>query len=119
MRKLQRQGAPPTFWRSKAGEGGGVDPNDVVAKDAERRIKAVMRYVRVEWDGDRPRVVVEYEADGVAKSFTWSIRSRGRIQAHVRLNSERPLVLTTLTGDKLTREKKNMKVLATKHISLA
>ncbi|WP_309544053.1 PaRep2b protein [Pyrobaculum aerophilum] len=116
---MQRQGASPTFWRSKAGEGGGVDPNDVVAKDAEKKIKAVIRYVRVEWDGDRPRVVVVYEADGAAKSFTWSIRLRGRIQAHVRLNSERALVLATLTGDKSTREKKNMKVLATKHLSLA
>ncbi|RFA95761.1 PaRep2b protein [Pyrobaculum aerophilum] len=44
-----------------------VDPRGLVVEEAERGIKAVIRDVRVMREGGRPRVIVEYEVNGVTK----------------------------------------------------
>ncbi|AAL63662.1 paREP2b [Pyrobaculum aerophilum str. IM2] len=94
-----------------------VDPRGLVAEDAERGIKAVIRGVRVEWDNNRPRVVVEYEINGVVKTFyfTWGATG-GRIQASVRLNDEKALVLATLLGDEAIKGKSGTVKLVTNHL---
>ena len=41
-----------------------------------------MRDVKREWEDGRPRVVIEYEANGEKRSFhfTWHVVTKGRIQ---------------------------------------
>ncbi|MEM0484378.1 MAG: PaRep2b protein [Pyrobaculum sp.] len=95
-----------------------VDPRGLVAEDAERGIKAVVRDVRVVRDGDRPRVVVEYEVGGDEKSFSfiWGVTTTGKVIAGVKLNDERALVLTALLADKAIRGKKGHMTLYAKHL---
>lgn len=40
-------------------------------EDAERDIKAVIKDVKVKWEGGGPRIVVEYETNGEAKSLSF------------------------------------------------
>ncbi|AAL63574.1 paREP2b [Pyrobaculum aerophilum str. IM2] len=95
-----------------------VDPRGLVAEDAERGIKAVVRDVRVVRDGDRPRVVVEYEVNGEAKSFSfiWGVRKGGIVMANVWLVEERAAVLATITGDQTIRGEGRNRVLSAKHL---
>ncbi|WP_258870422.1 PaRep2b protein [Pyrobaculum aerophilum] len=95
-----------------------VDPRGLVAEDAERGIKAVIRDVKVVRDGDRPRVVVEYEVNGVTKSFSfiWGVTTRGRVIAGMKLNDEKALVLAVLIGDKAIREKRGSITLTARHL---
>ncbi|MEM0485214.1 MAG: PaRep2b protein, partial [Pyrobaculum sp.] len=95
-----------------------VDPRGLVAEDAERGIKAVIRDVKVLRESGRPRVVVEYEVGGETKSFyfTWGVTKGGAVTASIRLDDERALVLAALLGDKTIREKKNVVVLFARHL---
>ncbi|WP_333638975.1 PaRep2b protein [Pyrobaculum aerophilum] len=94
-----------------------VDPRGLVV-EVERGLKAVVRDVRVERDGDRPRVVVEYEVNGEAKSFSfiWGVRKGGIVMANVWLVEERAAVLATLTGDQTIRGEGRNRVLSAKHL---
>ncbi|RFA95838.1 hypothetical protein CGL51_06740 [Pyrobaculum aerophilum] len=95
-----------------------VDPRGLVVEDAEKGIKAVVRDVRVERDGDRPRVVVEYEVNGVTKSFSfiWGVRKEGIVMASVWLTEEKAVVLAALLNDKTIREKRNTATLSAGHL---
>ncbi|WP_181933470.1 PaRep2b protein [Pyrobaculum aerophilum] len=95
-----------------------MDPRGLVVEDTESGIKAVIRDVRVEWDGDRPRVVVEYEVGGEAKSFsfTWRVAKRNAIQTGVWLNDERALALAVLLGDETIRGKRGTVSLYTSNL---
>ena len=101
-----------------AREAGSADPRGVVAEDAERGVKAVVKDVKLEWEGDRPRIVVEYETNGRIEtfSFVWGVRSEGKVRASVRLDYERAAVLATLTGDDSLRGKKGVVMLYAKHL---
>ncbi|WP_258870402.1 PaRep2b protein [Pyrobaculum aerophilum] len=94
-----------------------VDPRGLVV-EAERGLKAVVRDVRVMRDGDRPRVVVEYEVNSVTKSFSfiWGVRKGGIVIASVNLSDERPLVLAALLNDKTIRRKRGAMRLYAKHL---
>ncbi|WP_333639150.1 PaRep2b protein [Pyrobaculum aerophilum] len=54
--------------------------------------------VRVAQENGRPRVIVEYEVNGVVRpiSLTWYTTSDERVMTTVRLNDERALVLASL-----------------------
>jgi len=95
-----------------------VDPRGLVVEDAEKGIRAVIRDVRVVRDGDRPRVVVEYEVNGKAKSFSfiWGMRKEGIVMANVWLVEERAAVLAALTGDQTIRGKRGTVTLYAKHL---
>ncbi|AFA40143.1 PaRep2b protein [Pyrobaculum oguniense TE7] len=103
-----------------AREAESIDPRGMIVEDPERGVKAVIRDVKLAWDGIRPRVVVEYEAGGVVKSFsfTWSMYGNRRIMANVKLNKERAAVLAALTGDNELRRKKRTTLHATHLIAL-
>ncbi|WP_258871793.1 PaRep2b protein [Pyrobaculum aerophilum] len=94
-----------------------IDPRGLVVEDAERRIRAVIRDVKVVRDGDRPRVVVEYEVNGEPNSFffIWGVTTRGKVTAGVRLDDERALVLAVLLNDKTIKEKGRV-ALSAKHL---
>ncbi len=94
-----------------------VNPKGIVVEDAEKGIKAVIRDVRVEWEGNRPRIVVEYEVSGKAESFyfTWgvkrgdtTVKRDGTILANIKINEERALVLAALTGDEAIKGKRDV-----------
>ncbi|MEM0484239.1 MAG: PaRep2b protein [Pyrobaculum sp.] len=95
-----------------------VDPRGLVVEDAEKGIRAVIRDVRVVRDGDRPRVVVEYEVNGKAKSFSfiWGMRKEGIVIASVWLNEEKAPVLAALTGYQTIRGKRGTVTLYAKHL---
>ncbi|RFA93304.1 PaRep2b protein [Pyrobaculum aerophilum] len=95
-----------------------VDPRGLVAEDAERGIKAVIKDVRVMREGGRPRVVVEYEVGGDVKSFSfiWGVRKGGGIVAGLDLNDEKALMMAALLGDKAIRGKKGHMTLSAKHL---
>ena len=95
-----------------------VDPRGLVVEDAEKGIRAVIRDVKVERDGDRPRVVVEYEVNGKAKSFSfiWGMRKEGIVIASVWLNEDKAPVLASLTGDQTIRGKRGTVTLYAKHL---
>ncbi|WP_309544141.1 PaRep2b protein [Pyrobaculum aerophilum] len=95
-----------------------VDPRGLVVEEAERGIKAVIRDVRVMREGGRPRVIVEYEVNGVTKSFSfiWGVTTRGRVIAGVNLNDERALALAALLDDETIRGKRNVVTLYAKHL---
>ena len=82
-----------------------VDPKGMVVEDKERGVKAVIKDVKVMWEDGRPRIVVEYEAGGDVKSFSfiWGVYESGRVRADVRLDEERAAVLAALTGDESLR----------------
>ena len=46
-----------------------LDPKKVVVEDPESGVRAVVRDLRLEWVDGRPRVIVEYEANGRVKTF--------------------------------------------------
>ncbi|AFA39268.1 PaRep2b protein [Pyrobaculum oguniense TE7] len=93
------------------------DPRGMVAEDPERGIKAVVKDVWVQWEGGRPRVVVEYEANGKAKKYTfiWGVVTGGRVSVKVRLDEEKAAVHAALTGDGSLRGKKHV-TLTAKHL---
>ncbi len=95
-----------------------VDPRGLVVDDAERGLKAVVRGVRVEREGGRPRVVVEYEVGGDVTSFSfiWGVRKGGGIVAGLDLNDEKALMMTALLGDKAIMGKKGHMTLSAKHL---
>ncbi|MCX8137850.1 PaRep2b protein, partial [Pyrobaculum aerophilum] len=96
-----------------------VDPRGLVVEDAEKGVKVVIKDVRVMREGGRPRVVVEYEVNGKAKSFSfiWGvITTRGTVTASVNLNDEKILVLAALLGDKAIRGKRGAVALYAKHL---
>ncbi|MCX8138022.1 PaRep2b protein, partial [Pyrobaculum aerophilum] len=95
-----------------------VDPRGLVVEDAEKGIRAVIRDVKVERDGDRPRVVVEYEVGGDVKSFSfiWGVTTTGKVIASVNLNDERALALAALLDDETIRGKRNVVTLYAKHL---
>ncbi|MCX8137095.1 PaRep2b protein, partial [Pyrobaculum aerophilum] len=95
-----------------------VDPRGLVAEDAEKGIKVVVRDVKVVRDGDRPRVVVEYEVNGEPNSFSfiWNVTRRGAVTAQVRLNDERALMMAALVNDETIRGKRNTVSLYAKHL---
>ncbi|AFA38267.1 PaRep2b protein [Pyrobaculum oguniense TE7] len=94
-----------------------IDPRGMVAEDKERGIRAVIRDVKAEWEGNRPRVVVEYEANGRAESFSfvWGVERDGGVRADVRLDEERADVLAALTGDESLKGK-DKATLRAKHL---
>ena len=94
-----------------------VDPRGLVV-EVERGLKAVVRDVRVVRDGDRPRVVVEYEVGGDVTSFSfiWGVRKGGGIVAGLDLNDEKALMMTALLGDKAIMGKKGHITLSAKHL---
>ena len=95
-----------------------VDPRGMVAEDKERGIRAVIKDVKLEWEDDRPRITIEYEAGGEKKSlyFTWGVGNKGDVLAGVRLNEERSAVLAALTGDEKLKGRKGSKNLFAKHL---
>ncbi|MEM0484932.1 MAG: PaRep2b protein, partial [Pyrobaculum sp.] len=95
-----------------------VDLRGLVVEDAEKGVKVVIKDVRVMREGGRPRVVVEYEVNGVTKSFyfTWGVRKGGIVNAGVRLDEEKAAVLAALTGDKTIRGKRGAMRLYAKHL---
>ena len=82
-----------------------IDPRGVAAEDKEKGVKAVIRNVKVMWEEGRPKIVVEYEADGRKEtfSFIWGVEKDGKVRAKVRLNYEKAAVLAALTGDESLR----------------
>nr|WP_258870344.1 PaRep2b protein [Pyrobaculum aerophilum] len=95
-----------------------VDPRGLVVDDAEKGVKVVIKDVRVIREGGRPRVVVEYEVNGVTKSFyfTWGVRKGGIVNAGVRLDEEKAAVLAALTGYQTIRGKRGTVTLYAKHL---
>ncbi|MEM0484029.1 MAG: PaRep2b protein, partial [Pyrobaculum sp.] len=95
-----------------------VDPRGLVAEDAEKGIRAVIKDVRVMREGGRPRVVVEYEVNGEPNSFSfiWGVTRRGGVMASVRLDDERALVLAALLGDGSIKGKRGDVTLYSKHL---
>ncbi|MEM0277520.1 PaRep2b protein [Pyrobaculum sp.] len=95
-----------------------IDPRGMVAEDKERGIKAVIRDVKVMWEDGRPKIVVEYEANGRTEtfSFTWGVYKSGKVRASVRLDEEKAAVLATLTGDETLKGKKDVVTLYAKHL---
>ncbi|ABP50075.1 MAG: PaRep2b protein [Pyrobaculum arsenaticum] len=87
-------------------------------EDAERDIKAVIKDVKVKWEGGRPRIVVEYEANGEAKSlsFIWGVATGGKVIAGVKLSYEKAAVLAALTGDDRLKGRKGVAALYAKHL---
>ncbi|MEM4792842.1 MAG: PaRep2b protein [Pyrobaculum sp.] len=98
-----------------------IDPRGLAVEDPERGVKAVIRDVKVVWKGVRPRIVVEYEANGEAKSFSfaWGMYGDRRIMANAKLDEERAAVLAALTGDGELREKKHAALHATHLFAMA
>ncbi|RFA97739.1 hypothetical protein CGL51_02145 [Pyrobaculum aerophilum] len=93
-----------------------VDPNGIVAEITERGIKAVIKSIRIEWEKDRPKIVVEYEVGGEVKSFFFTWGAEGKVRTNVRLNDERAAVLAVLTGDNSIRGKRGNKPLYARHL---
>ncbi|AFA38660.1 PaRep2b protein [Pyrobaculum oguniense TE7] len=95
-----------------------IDPKGMVAEDKERGVKAVIRNVKVMWKDGRPKIVVEYEANGRTEtfSFTWGVYKSGRVRAGVKLNEEKAAVLAALTGDGKLRGKEGVAELTAKHL---
>ncbi len=95
-----------------------VDPRGLVAEDVERGMRAVVKDVKATWEGGKPRVVVEYEVGGDAKSFffTWRVKTGGGVIAGVKLNDEKALVLAALLGDGAIREKRGSITLTARHL---
>ena len=58
----------------------------MVAEDPESGVRAVVRDVKREWVGRRPRIIVEYEASGRVETFyfTWGVKEG--VRADVKLN---------------------------------
>ncbi|AFA40186.1 PaRep2b protein [Pyrobaculum oguniense TE7] len=95
-----------------------IDPRGMAVEDPERGIKAVIKDVWVEWDGNRPRIVVEYEANGQTETFyfTWGAATGEGVRASVKLNRERAAVLAALTGDESLKGKKGVAAFFPKHL---
>jgi len=95
-----------------------VNPRGLVVEDPGAGVRAEIRDVRVEWTGRRPRVVIEYEAGGQIKSFSfiWGLKTRRAIVATVKLNAERALLLAALTGDGRLKGKRGALQLHAKHL---
>ncbi|WP_333638687.1 PaRep2b protein [Pyrobaculum aerophilum] len=95
-----------------------VDPRGLVVEDAEKGVKVVIKDVRVIREGGRPRVIVEYEVNGKAKSFSfiWGVTTRGRVIAGMKLNDERAITLATLLGDGAIGEKRGSITLTARHL---
>ncbi|WP_333639182.1 PaRep2b protein [Pyrobaculum aerophilum] len=95
-----------------------INLKDITVEDVKKGIRAIIRSVRVEWENNRPRVVVEYEINGEVNtfSFIWGVITGGRIRASVKLNDERALVIAALTGDEIVKEKRGNVVLTTNHL---
>ena len=95
-----------------------VDPRGLTVEDPERGIKAVIKDVKAEWDDGRPKIVVEYEANGRTEifSFTWGVYKSGKVRASVRPDEEKAAVLATLTGDETLKGRKGVAVLYPKHL---
>ncbi|RFA95129.1 hypothetical protein CGL51_08265 [Pyrobaculum aerophilum] len=95
-----------------------INLKDITVEDVKKGIRAIIRSVRVEWENNRPRVVVEYEINGEVNtfSFIWGVITGGRIRASVKLNDERALVIAALTGDETIKEKRGNVVLTTNHL---
>ena len=95
-----------------------LDPKKVVAEDKERGIRAEVKDLRLEWEDGRPRIVVEYEANGRNESFhlVWGVRAEGKIQASVDLDDERAAVLAALTGDESLKGRRGVAALFAKHL---
>ena len=82
----------------------------------ESGMKGEVKDLRRERVGRRPRVVVEYEANGRAGSsyFTWGVKEG--VRAGVKLNDG---VKATLTGDELIKGKKKVTLTARHLLVLA
>ena len=95
-----------------------IDPRGVAVEDPERSVKAVIKDVWVEWDGNRPRIVVEYEANGRTETFylTWGAATGEGVRASVRLDEEKAAVLAALTGDVSLKGKKGVAAFFPKHL---
>ncbi|WP_258870175.1 PaRep2b protein [Pyrobaculum aerophilum] len=91
---------------------------DIVVEDAERGIGAVIRDMRVEREGDRPRITVEYEVNGRVESFSfiWGVKTDGKIRASVWISDEKALVLAALTGDETIKGKRDAVSFHAKHL---
>ena len=91
-----------------------LDPKKVVAEDPERGIRAVIRDLRREWINGRPRIIVEYEANGEKRFFffTWGVVKGGSVQAGVDLNDVKAVVLAALTGDESIKGKEQVTLTA-------
>ena len=94
-----------------------IDPREMIVEDPERGVKAVIKNVKREWDKGRPKIIVEYEANGQTEtfSFTWRVETGGGIRASVRLDEEKAAVLAALTGDESLKGK-NKTSLTAKHL---
>ena len=95
-----------------------IDPRGMVAEDPERGVRAVVKDVKVMWEGGRPRVVIEYEANGRTEtfSFTWYVATDGAVRAGVKLNEEKAAVLAALTGDETLKGRKGVVTLTAKDL---
>ncbi|ABP49909.1 PaRep2b protein [Pyrobaculum arsenaticum] len=95
-----------------------IDPRGLAVEDPERSVKAVIKDVWVEWDGNRPRIVVEYEANGRTETFylTWGAATGEGVRASVRLDEEKAAVLAALTGDVSLKGKKGVAAFFPKHL---
>ncbi|MEM0484879.1 MAG: PaRep2b protein [Pyrobaculum sp.] len=94
-----------------------VDPRGITT-EVKDGVKAVVRDVKVEWEDQRPRITVEYEAGGDVKSLSllWGVGERGRVRAGVWLDVEKAAVLATLTGDESIRGKRGKASLSAHHL---
>ena len=78
-----------------------------------------MKDLRLEWVNGRPRIIVEYEANGRVETFffTWGVKTRGAIQANMNLNDDvKAAVLAALTGDGSLKGKRGVATLTAKHL---
>ncbi|MEM3836071.1 PaRep2b protein [Pyrobaculum sp.] len=94
-----------------------VDPEGLVV-EVNRGVEAVIKNVKMEWEDDKPKVVVEYEVDGEAKSFffTWGVANTGKIRASVWLDEEKATVLAVLANDESIRGRKGTATLTARHL---
>ncbi|WP_333639005.1 PaRep2b protein [Pyrobaculum aerophilum] len=95
-----------------------IDPRGMTAEDPERGVKAVIRDVKVMWEGGRPRIVVEYEVNRQTESFSfiWDVATGRKVIAGVNLNYEKAAILAALTGDELLKGKKGTVTLTARHL---
>ena len=95
---------------------GMVDPQGMIAVDDERGIKAVIKDVKLQWEEERPRVIVEYDSNTSNKSFHFIWDVREGVTAAIWLDYEKAAVLATLTGDGSLKGKKGVVTLSAKHL---
>ncbi|MGK0549181.1 MAG: PaRep2b protein [Pyrobaculum sp.] len=95
-----------------------IDPRGMDAEDPKRGIKAEIRDVKVMWEEGRPRIEVEYEADGRTEtfSFIWGVETGGKVSAKVRLNYEKAAVLAAVTGDESLKGRNGVVTLTAKDL---